>query len=406
MPFKFSIVIPIKYESDEIYSTLQTLISQPSNIEVIVSDASGSRRLSAYIAKLNDDRFFYYERASNLSFSEDWEQSLLLATGTYVTVLGDDDGFIAESINNLNQLSKVYDVIMWQKANYHWPNHIKKERQNTLSIKSASFSLNLSAKRLRLLSRNFFIGYARLPSIYNSFVHIDLIKKARKNSKNGLFFGGVIPDVYSSVSITYYCSSILYLGYPLTINGASSRSSGVIQGKAQLSARDKVRVKDAFNAYKSYPAPANIYSQSVNSIFLGEYLLFSENILTGSIAKPNLRRYLNKLYDESSTYDRPESILNTAHLTSLFLGIKPKPIKEASRSLANINISSHELSTLTLPQQIISDVYNTSKLLCSLVPNNSPSPLSRRYYIKIIISQAIGSLKQKLYLLFCLDSTK
>ena len=230
---------------------------------------------------------------------------MLLATGTYVTVLGDDDGFIAESISNLNQLSKVYDVIMWQKANYHWPNHIKKERQNTLSTKSSSFALNLSPKRLRFLSRNFFIGYARLPSIYNSFVNMNLIRKARKNSKNGLFFGGVIPDVYSSVSITYYCSSILYLGYPLTINGASPRSSGVIQGKAQLSASDKVRVKDAFNAYKSYPAPANIYSQSVNSIFLGEYLLFSENILTGSIAKPNLRRYLNKLYDESSTYDLP-----------------------------------------------------------------------------------------------------
>ena len=78
MTFKFSIVIPVKYESDEIYSTLQTLISQPSNIEVIVSDASGSRRLSAYIAKLNDDRFFYYERASNLSFSEDWSNLCFL----------------------------------------------------------------------------------------------------------------------------------------------------------------------------------------------------------------------------------------------------------------------------------------------------------------------------------------
>ena len=166
----------------------------------------------------------------------------------------------------------------------------------------------------------------------NSFVHVDIISKSKDNNKKGVFFGGIIPDVYSSIAIAYHSSNILYLGYPVTVNGASSRSSGVIQGKACLSPADKLKVKDAYNAYKSYPAPANIYSQSVSTIFLGEYLLFAQNMRKGSLPKPHFRNYLTKLYKEAPNYDSPDSILKTADITSSLLGVAPRSSKYRHKS--------------------------------------------------------------------------
>ncbi len=403
---KFSIVIPIKNISEEIYLTLQSLICQPENIEIIVSDASSNLKLSNYIKSLNDNRFLYFKRPSNLSFSEDWEEALKYVRGTYVTILGDDDAFIPFSISHLNESLLDYDAITWTKANYCWPNHIKDNRKNTLSVESRPFSISLCPKRLLLLARNFVIGYARLPTIYNSFVHVDVINKSKENNKKGLFFGGIIPDVYSSIAIAYHSSSVLYLGYPITVNGASSRSSGVIQGKANMTPTDKLKVKDAYNAYKSYPAPANIYSQSVSTIFLGEYLLFAQNMRNGSIRKPNLKNYLKKLYQESPNYDSPESILTTAATTSSFLGVRPRSPKYRYTDLKRGMDHADRLSLLACPGEYISDVFGASKFLHSLIPKHFSPPLSRRYYFKQIFSQIVIILKNSSYLLFCIKQIK
>lgn len=398
---KFSIVIPSKYPSEEIYATLKSLINQPSNIEVIVSDAANCTRLSEFIRDLNDKRFSYYRRSSALSFSEDWEQALSHVSGTYVTILGDDDTFVSNSISSLNSISEEYDAIMWDKANYCWPNHIKEERRNNLSLKSGAFSLVLSPQRLLLLARNFFIGYARLPSIYNSFVHINVINKTKQNTKNGLFFGGVIPDVHSAIAISHFSNSILYLGYPVTINGASSRSSGVIQGKAEITPSEQLQVRDAFEAYKIYPEPANIYSQSISTIFLGEYLLFSKGLLYGSLPKPNLKNYLAKLYEESPNYDSPASILRTADLTSSFLGVKPRKSRCLKSKTDTSKNTLNEVSTIKLPEQYLCDVLGASKLLDSLIPEHTPKPLSFRQYMRMMMSKVANTLKITIYLGFC-----
>ena len=127
---------------------------------------------------------------------------------------------------------------------------------------------------------NFYERYNSLPCIYNSLVHIKYIKKIKSLSRNNIFFGGVIPDVYSGIVLSRVIEDYLYAYFPLTINGASALSGGIAQGtqkkinKEQLEQIKDITIAKLENEYDDRIG----YAPSVYSMELGEYLLASKNL--------------------------------------------------------------------------------------------------------------------------------
>jgi hypothetical protein len=148
----------------------------------------------------------------------------------YLTVLGDDDGFVPGAFQVARYLLAKYNVraLAWQKAEYHWPDHIVPEYRNWLQVPLANLILRLNAIRTVKDVIAFRAGSSRLPCVYNSFVSTELIEAYRAKT-GGPFFGGSIPDVYSGFALASEVDEFLFCERPLSVNGASSKSNGTVQ---------------------------------------------------------------------------------------------------------------------------------------------------------------------------------
>lgn len=141
--------------------------------------------------------------------------------------------FFPGALKLLDQIMNRFnvDVVNWYKANYHWPDHIKNERQNIFGLKySPIINIVKSSSKFKLFT-NFKDRYSALPCIYNSLIHKKYIDKIKNLSKRNIFFEGVIPDVYSGIVLSRVIDKYAQVYFPITLNGASRLSGGVLQGE-------------------------------------------------------------------------------------------------------------------------------------------------------------------------------
>ena len=98
-PPLLSVVIPVKYNSGTLESTLNTVLSQEySPLQIVVSNNSNQKEVYGLVQKINDDRITYISTENDLNFSDDWEFALSGADGEFVTFLGDDDGILPNAL--------------------------------------------------------------------------------------------------------------------------------------------------------------------------------------------------------------------------------------------------------------------------------------------------------------------
>ena len=366
---KYSIVIPTKLARDTIKETLKTVLSQSyENFEVVISDASQSDILKTYLRTLDDKRIKYVRPDSAKTISDDWDFALKAATGDLVTFLGDDDGLIPGALEYANRLFSYHtcDAITWKKINYNWPDHIIDYQKNTFEGQSEPVLSIVNARRALKLLADFRLGYARLPCIYNSFIKMENINFIRKNSKDGKFFSGVIPDVYSSIAIAACINNYVYASFPLSVNGASSSSSGVMQGIPKIEKKQKNMISDVLNSHTKYHKDIGKFNTSIGAIVMGEYLLAKENLCKLNFPKPSWNKYVKYLFHEAKSSKTPELIIKAATFTIAARNIKcriPKNFTKPRNPQCSFN------GRLELPEEMIGDVYQASILCKSLIPD-------------------------------------
>ena len=117
------------------------------------------------------------------------------------------------------------------------------DRRNILNGVSTNFMRFVDAKKALDLVASFQFGYDELPCIYNSFIKRSVIDPIKASSANNMFFGGVIPDVYSGIAVASHIKYYLYLELPISLNAASSKSSGVLQSSTKLSRKSKSKFR-------------------------------------------------------------------------------------------------------------------------------------------------------------------
>jgi hypothetical protein len=211
---------------------------------------------------------------------------LAACTGKYVTVLGDDDGFLPSTLKHVRNMIALSgaQVINWATQTYWWPDTIAFWHANRLYA-------NVSANGLEWLDSaavlsDFFrdrASFGHLPMIYTAFVDREIIESVI--NKYGQYFTppDIAPDVSSGVINLIHSDRYLQSHRPLTIRGNSRGSVGTSGwarafGKQQYEAHLRSEGNDIAKMYhpKIVPSPNVAFAIANMKLFIKD-AFFSDN---------------------------------------------------------------------------------------------------------------------------------
>ena len=161
----------------------------------------------------------------------------------------------------------------------------------------------------------------------------------------------------------------MFSNFPLTVNAASNKSSGVIQGESSHTEDQKSQISDALYSGDKYHKDIGSFSSSIYAIVMGEYLLAKDNLINTKLPKPNWRSYVSRLIKEALLSKNTEAIMASAKHTirsrRMLMRIpKVKSIKsDSNENYYNIR--------LKLPKNIINNVDSFSELIRYTIPLKS-----------------------------------
>lgn len=227
---RFSIVIPTRERAETLFWSLRTCVMQDcAELEIVVSDNFSGDNTKEIVDSVDDSRVRYINTGRRLSMSQNWEFGLAHATGEYVSILGDDDGFLPDSITAIDSLLRKYPgikAITWAVSQYRWPNYIVEEDANKLLVNTRSGYKVQSARRN--IRKTIFKGqdHRMLPWLYSGFVERKTLNVIKERS-GGRFFHSQMPDIYSAIAIASTIDKYILSNAPYSIAGTSGSSNGV-----------------------------------------------------------------------------------------------------------------------------------------------------------------------------------
>jgi len=236
-----SVIIPTRNRQEyAIFSVASILRIQDPELQVVVQDNSDTRELEELLARsVQDSRLRYSYTPTPLSFIDNFDSAVRLATGEYLCLIGDDDGINPE-IMEATRWAKENEIDSFKPAHcvdYIWPgsglsstlfSDVPQE-SGILTIRSFSGQIVHSNREweLRKLIRKGGQEYLKteLPKLYHGMVKRECLERVR--AKTGAYFGGLSPDIYASVSIANMAKNSVSIDYPLTLPGACRKSGSV-----------------------------------------------------------------------------------------------------------------------------------------------------------------------------------
>jgi len=234
MSNKFTLIIPTRERCDTLQKTLTVVTkSQYENLTILVSDNFSQDRTRDVVMSFNDKRITYFNTGKRLSMSANYNFALSKVSEGWVSVIGDDDGFIPTAISEMMSLADYYmvDAVSCNYADFFWAG-VEDNKSGLLYIpeNEPNIILNSNNELQKVLSGNpsriNFPYY--LPCLYHGgAVKIEVVNKITE--KCGKFILSPIPDVYSSVVLSKIVGNYLRIGKPIFCSGNSKHSTGVSQ---------------------------------------------------------------------------------------------------------------------------------------------------------------------------------
>lgn len=162
-----------------------------------------------------------------------FETALAQTRSGYVVAIGDDDGLMPDSVNQVAHIIREtgYAAVTSSSVYYAWPDYPVESDRDMILIRDVRRGVKTlhakseAAKRIRCRGeeRDYVWG---LPSLYRGFVNTEIIERARKH---GRYFHSITPDAYSAFVNSFFIDSYLYSRRPFTIEGVSGKSNGASQ---------------------------------------------------------------------------------------------------------------------------------------------------------------------------------
>jgi glycosyltransferase involved in cell wall biosynthesis len=224
---KITVIIPTRERCETLAKSLLTVTSQSyDNLQIIVSDNFSGDRTEDVVRSVNDKRLRYLNTGERIGMSQNWEFALSHVDTGWVTIIGDDDGLLPESVSKLAKLVKANSAsaVRSSVCSYVWPSLIDKKFGRIGVPLRSGYEVRDSREWLqKVLSGR--AGYPQLPMLYSGgYVNMSVLNEIKR--RTGRIYNSCVPDVYSAISIASVVETYIYSWEPLAINGASRHSTG------------------------------------------------------------------------------------------------------------------------------------------------------------------------------------
>ncbi|HYA19940.1 MAG TPA: glycosyltransferase [Burkholderiales bacterium] len=232
---KFSVVIPTHNRLELLREAVETILRQDyPGWELVIFDNASSDDIGGYIASVSDQRIRYERSDDFLPVTDSWNRAINLASGDYVTVLGDDDGLTPGYFSKLNRIIEEFgspDVLYSSIYQFWHPGVAPWERRGFVAdVKNGFFFVGRktpfllaaeeAAKAVRgsiRLRRNF---------TFNQQAFCVLREFLERLRAEGQVFSAPFPDYFFANIAFAKARTIVVIPEPMSIAGVSKASYG------------------------------------------------------------------------------------------------------------------------------------------------------------------------------------
>ena len=311
---RFSILIPTRNRHETLSFAIKTCLEQNfENYEIVVCDNNSSSETREVIEKLSNIRIKYIRSNKTLAMSSNWELAVSHAKGEFVIIIGDDDGLLPDALINIDRIlhQTKTNVLRWDRVCYSWPSIPDGSEPNRVEIPMREEFEYINGEEIIMSVANYRDEYTKLPMLYNSAIHIDLINESK--SYNGYLFATWCPDIYSGFVFAYLSKEYVSTKVPMSINGRSIKSNGFIEKDNNYG--DTVVQKefyhlskmDRFNFHLKAPNIRHISAEIANNFYYAKEIMFPTNTNLFIDRKNliiNLMRSLNYISPTRKIWDK------------------------------------------------------------------------------------------------------
>jgi hypothetical protein len=302
--------------------------------------------------------------------SENWEFALRHCHSEYVTFIGDDDGFTPNGLEiALRHLERSnLPALIWEKAEYCWPDHVEPDFQNICVMRMAGFEEQILDSATQLSSVcSFKSCYSRLPCVYNGIISTKVFADILKGSLEKKLFCGICPDVLSSIAVAASIPKFAFLRYPVSVNGASRHSNGTSCLRSKPDDKESAHAKFLSELNVSYP-PEIQMGPSVNICTMGELLIARKAFPFINFPEPNYGAYLRSIVKESLGSVRHDELIQSATHTANRVGTAMPSYRriEATAPAPIATGRRRDMVTQRFSDDVVKNIYDACQVVGSL----------------------------------------
>ena len=278
-----SIVIPTKDRNVYLFKLIEYFLKsiKSNQIEFVIQDnTKDNSSILEFLENTKDSRIKYFHNSIWLSIPENCDIGISNSSGEFVTLIGDDDGFLPWIVDVCNWMkNKNIDVVLSNKPHYVWSDVTGGVWGNTFSGKLTYSNYSNKIKNINLdREQNIALKKAatslnNLPRVYQSIVSRDILNNLKKVS--GSFFPGPSPDMANAIGLLNFAQKAVFIDFPIVITGNGYKSTGGegIRGKHHGEIENKTFLpkNTAQNWEKKNPffwSGATIYAESALKAFI------------------------------------------------------------------------------------------------------------------------------------------
>lgn len=232
-PALLSIVIPTRNRPSYAFSAVLVALDATEHAEIVVVDSSNTDELKVLIDELDLEkqcRVKYHASDTNLNVVENFELALSFSSGEYVIFIGDDD-FVGPYIEDFAfyAYNQNIDALICYGLNfgfaYYWPGVKSRYFGDDYAGRVFQWSLSEKMHEVDLYNEtiavqgNVGLGLLEMPRVYQGLVRRGIFHSLI--DRYGHVFGGVSPDIYSSVLIASVAQTVKFIDFPFCVPGAS-----------------------------------------------------------------------------------------------------------------------------------------------------------------------------------------
>lgn len=229
---RISIVVATKDRYETLFDCVRGLLINYGGdaCEIVVRDNSAQPREDEFLAAFGANRSVVYRfDPTPVSQSDNYERAVAMATGDFVTMIGDDDGVSWGLLQVVDWMDRHgVDAFFPGFSVYLWPGvsgrFAAANDTGRLSFPSRSSPrlVDARAQRKAVLASGS-TSLEELPRLYYGLVRRTCLDRVRANA--GACFPGPSPDMANAFALSYFVTKPAVAELPLFIAGNSRESS-------------------------------------------------------------------------------------------------------------------------------------------------------------------------------------